>query len=730
MRQNETLLNVINLAAERRLGEALSLLDSYLQAHPQLQSDMEKLQAVNSDYELLLHYWQQGFNDPERDKLYFKLLRRLYTLASNMLLNDHLRNSPFMRNLYSQPRQSGREWSVSAIRAQLEDYVSAQAMLELEPPHTRLPKSHQLHEQHARFMDDLFDYIVTSRLWSEATASAFEAMLLSPTVDLLDRQLIVSAVSLSVMQAFGYHKFSVLCSVYEQADDEALRQRALVGWVMSLGGMKPELYPEVARRVETLCLDDATLQALTELQMQLFYCMEAEDDGRRIHDEIIPDIMKGSHLRMTRQGLEENDEDSLEDILHPEAAEQHMEQMEQSMHRMADMQRSGADIYFGGFSQMKRFPFFSRLSAWFVPFYPQHPAVSDIWENTKGKRFLETVTKIGAFCDSDKYSFVLAFRQVLDRIPQSMLSMVEQGEASPIPLGGQIADDEQRQPAFQRRLYLQNLYRFHRLFSVRSEFVDPFADASRYVFFANPAFRLSRLQEHAMEVAAFLFKRKRTRELTLVLDSIDPARRDYNYYIMRARVEAVGDEQRRLYQQALRLRNDAEQALAGWARCCFDVQAYDDAIEAYQKLVDMQPERLSYQLSLAACMANADRTTEAEPLLFKLNYLHPDNLNVVRILAWTLMNGAKYDQAERYYEQLGQSQSVPSDDIVNHAFCLWLNGKTSDALKLLNTIDDKTSVAESIAAERSFLLGHGLLEVDLQLMLDSLGLSGQSAALN
>ena len=199
---------------------------------------------------------------------------------------------------------------------------------------------------------------------------------------------------------------------------------------------------------------------------------------------------------------------------------------------------------------------------------------------------------------------------------------------------------------------------------------------------------------------------------------------------MRARVETVGDEQRRLYQQALSLRPDAEQALAGWARCCFDAQAYDEAIEAYQKLVDMQPERLSYQLSLAACMANADRTAEAEPLLFKLNYLHPDNLNVVRILAWTLMNGAKYDQAERYYEQLGQSQSVPSDDIVNHAFCLWLNGKTFDALKLLNTIEDKASVAESIAAERSFLLGHDLLEVDLQLMLDSLGLSGQSAALD
>ena len=720
MQQNETLLAIIALAADQHLGRAVSELENYLLAHPQLQSDMEKLQALKADYDLLLHYWQQGFSDPERDHLYAALLRRLYTLGSNMLLNDHLRNSPFMMNVYSRPRHSGREWSVGAIRSQLEDFVSTQAMLELEPEHIRQPKAKKLHEEHARLMYDLFDYIVTSRLWSEATASSFEAMLLSPTIDTTDRQLMVSAITLSVMQAFGYQKFSVLCSVYEHADDEALRQRALVGWVLAMDASKLRLYPEVFDRVATLCADDRALQELIELQMQLFYCMEAEDDGKTIQNEIIPDLMKGNNLRMTRRGLEEVDEESLEDILHPEAAEQSMEHMEQSMHRMADMQKQGADIYFGGFSQMKRFAFFNNLAAWFVPFYPQHPAVSSIWENTKGKRFLETITQIGAFCDSDKYSFVLAFNHVLDRIPPSMLSMVEQGEASPIPLGGQIADEEQRQPAFQRRLYLQNLYRFHRLFPVRSEFVNPFADASRYLFFANPVFRATRLQERTMEVAAFLLKRKRTDELLQVLDSLDASLHNYHYYIIRARVETSPESQRRLYRQALDAKPDSEQALAGWARSCFDARDYDEAIEAYRRLTGMQPDRLSYQLSLAACLANAGRTDEAEPLLFKLQYLNPDNLNVMRILAWTLMDGGKYEQAERYYAQLQSAQKAQPDDTLNHAFCHWLSGKTSEALSLMNSIGDSESVARSIMGERPFLVAHGLHDVDLQLMTDSL----------
>ena len=51
-----------------------------------------------------------------------------------------------------------------------------------------------------------------------------------------------------------------------------------------------------------------------------------------------------------------------------------MEKLEASMKRMNDMQRQGSDVYFGGFSQMKRFPFFSVVANWFMPFYLHHPA--------------------------------------------------------------------------------------------------------------------------------------------------------------------------------------------------------------------------------------------------------------------------------------------------------------------------------------------------------------------
>ena len=466
MQKNETLSQIIDLIEQRRLGRAVNALENFLLSHPSLKRDMESLMALQNDFNLMTDYWQRGFNDPEREQVYSQLLKRLYVLATNIMTRDKMANSRFLTSVHNRPRHIRKDWTMSNVRHQLEDFVSDVAMLELETDDNRQERRKQVYQDHQLLMHDLFDYILTSRLWKESLGEAFTDILLSPTIDTNDQQLIVSAITLSALNAFGFNKFSVLMNVFMKTTDPAIRQRALVGWVLCIDESKVSLYPEMAEMINKACEDETCRNELTELQMQLFYCMEAEQDQKKIHDEIIPDILKGSNIKVTRHGLEEVDDDTLEDILHPDTSERNMERMEESMKQMATMQKEGSDIYFGGFAQMKRMPFYNELSNWFVPFFPQHPAISNIWENTKGKKFLQIITQIGAFCDSDKYSFVLAFEQVLKQFPTKMLKMIENGEASPLPLGGMIELEEQRQPAFIRRMYLQNLYRFFIKFKV------------------------------------------------------------------------------------------------------------------------------------------------------------------------------------------------------------------------------------------------------------------------
>ena len=734
MQKNEQLCHIIDLIEKCQLGRALKGLENYLLSRPRLQHDSERFAALESDYRLMSDYWQRGYADPERQRVYSQLLRRLYVLTTDIMTRDAMAGSRFLASLHSRPRQLRKDWTMASVRRQLEDFVSSVALLDLEPEEHRKERRRKVYEEHQLLMHDLFDYILTSRLWKDSLAEAFTDMLTSPTVDTADQQLIVSAITLSALNAFGFNKFAVLMDVYLKTTDPGVRQRALVGWVFCMDSTKASLYPEMADMVDRVCQDPTTRNELTELQIQLFYCMEAEQDKKKIHDEIMPEILKGSNIKMTRHGLEEIDEDTLDDILHPDNAERNMERMEQSMKQMAAMQREGSDIYFGGFSQMKRMPFFNDLSNWFVPFYPQHPAISDIWENTRGKKFLQVITQVGAFCDSDRYSFVLAFEQVLRQFPAKMLKMVEDGEASPLPLGGKIDVEEQHQPAFIRRMYLQNLYRFYRLFPMRSEFPSPFDDPSRYLFFANALFANDSLQEHTTEVAAFLMKQGKNDEALAVLTqhpAPDAQHPSFDYHtlmgtlLMRRPIDPQQSATEH-FRQALQLRPDSEKALSGYARALFRDHDYEAALACYEKLLTLKPDHTAYMLNAAICMTNLERNEDALRLLYKLDYEQPDNLKVKRVLAWTLTMSQRYEQAQKAYLQLLGAESPQPVDMLNYGYCLWFQGAVGDAIsqfrQYLTTSGDDCNTLEQefMGTEHSLIAAHNISDSEINLMLDAL----------
>ena len=730
MQQNETLKHIIALIEQGSLGRAILQAENVLLTHPN-QDDMEQLIGIKDDYRLMADYWQRGFDDPQRPKVFDHLLRRLYMLVTNMIIHDRLRNSSYMKGVYSRPRHIRKDWSINAIRQELESFVSDVAMLSLEPEHTRQEKSNNIYKNHQLLMHDLFDYIFTSRLWKDALADVFIELLLLPTIDVIDRQLIASAISLSALQAFCYNKFKVLTEVYKKAEEPELRQRALVGWVLVTSAEADKLYPEQRDSIAKLVDNEYCRQELVELQMQLIYCMDAEDDQRIIKDEIMPDIINGSNIKVTRQGLVEMDEDTLEDIIHPEAAEQNMERMEQSMNRMVDMQKQGSDIYYGGFAQMKRFPFYNDLSNWFVPFYPQHPAIASIWQQTKGKKFLQIVTKVGAFCDSDKYSFVLAFDQVISRLPKNMLKMVEAGEATPTPVGGEIGMEEQRQPAFMRRIYLQNLYRFFRLHPVRSEFRSPFEN-SVYLFFANPLFQGTALEKHFLEVAAFMLKRRRYADTLAVLQNVTTPANEFQYQLLMGSVlqkmpESSFISAASCFRRALAIRPDSQKALAGFARANFREQNYDAALEAYDRMLQLQPENKSYLLNKAICLNRLGRNEEAQKVLFKLNYLYPEDQNVSRVLAWTLTEDGKLEQAQKLYNALLSAEHPQPEDLLNNGYCLWFQRHIVSAIGMFRQYIDSMGddnrpdmEREFMRTEHDIITGKGISETEIQLMLDAL----------
>ena len=160
-----------------------------------------------------------------------------------------------------------------------------------------------------------------------------------------DQQVIVSAISLGAMNQFDINKFKTLVKVYQAASDQHVKQRALVGWVLSIfEGM--DIFPEQDAIIHELCSSQAVAKELLTLQIQFFYSSDAEKDNDKIQRDIMPDIMRNSNLTIGRLGIMEKEEDALESILHQDADEKRMEQLEEKVRKMMDMQKQGSDILF------------------------------------------------------------------------------------------------------------------------------------------------------------------------------------------------------------------------------------------------------------------------------------------------------------------------------------------------------------------------------------------------
>lgn len=728
MEHNDALKRVLAALSNRNAGRALTEMANFLAVWPN-SSQQAELDSLRNEYELMARYWRQGFKEPQLQSLYDGLLHRIYGLYANTSLWRRLGGSPFMSTVYSNLMLQTREWSVANVWQELESFVSDVAMVEFEPANKQAMRRDELYTRHFERMSSLFDFIWTSRMWTDATATAFEDMLTSPTIDANDQQLIVSALTLSIINMFDMAKFRLLVNVYRKSSVESVRQRALVGWVMGRSFTFSRVFPEEKMLVDEMLEDPKTQQELTELQIQMIYCINTESDNEKIHSEIMPELMRNNHLRITRDGIEEVEEDPLEDILHPEAEDERMEKMEETFRKMLDMHKQGSDIYYSGFSQMKRFPFFQRVSNWFMPFSYDHPEVKKSIEGQRYEAFLKRLLLSGSFCSSDKYSFVFAYKNVFERLPQSMLDLMAHDEVSLDELI-EAKDDE---PAFVRRTYLQDMYRFFRLFPHAGQFDHPFLkdhELGHVLFFASPLFQNTPQERHFNKVTALLIRQKQYDEALRLLQRYSDASKDYQYYMMKvsalqhsraARTDILPDIQH-CYEQVLLLKPDDERALQGYARTLFAQNKFEEAATTYDRLMLINPEKKSLELNKMVCLTKLGRYEEALKTLYRLNYEAPDDDNTTRVLAWTLTGVGKYEQALPLYDKLVAKESSIADDQLNQGYCLWFAGNIDAAINSFRRYlgESEESADSIIENERALIEEKGITEPEMMMMADSI----------
>lgn len=724
MNVEEILSKAINCLMDRRLSNAIEVLEQLYVQRPSLMGHSE-FEAIKTDYQLMVDYMGRGFSDSHRESLYSTLLQRLYRVAADLEISWRCKNVSAYVNSFRVIDHLNT--SHDFVRTVLESFVSDIAMLSLQPEETREQKSTELYDRHQSFMNRLFSALWTSCQWTDDDCKFYTELLLSPTVMSTDQQVIVSAISLGAMNQFDINKFKTLVNVYQKATDEHVRQRALVGWVLAVfEGM--DIFPEQDTLIRELCENPTITRELLTLQIQFFYSKDAEKDNDKIQRDIMPDIMRNSNLTIGRLGIMEKEEDAIESILHQDADEKRMEQMEEKVRKMMDMQKQGSDIYFGGFSQMKRFPFFNDMVNWFTPFYLNHPALHPVISKLGDTKFLNTLMERSNFCESDRYSFAFALEQIINQLPSDIKEVI----GSDAMLGPLAESDDMEDAISIRRTYLQDLYRFFRLYHTANDFINPFEDNGKgdfvadTFFFTYKSFMGTGLDDVKLRLASHLYKHQQMTELAELLTTFQSS--DPRYVILMGYTNINMGKAEFAYQffdYALKTEPDNQWALKGKARAALDAEDYKTAEEVYTELLKLEPGHKNYTMNRCVALLKLGRTSEVREELFRLDYQYPEDMNVKRVLAWAMLSDNSLDKASQLYDTL--LTSTPAhEDYLNAGYCQWAMGNVQRAVELFREWMVKSGksteqLLEEFRSDADTLEMYGISETDCFLMLSLVG---------
>lgn len=724
METDNTLSGLRNaLGKDVFLGQAILALHEY-QSRYSFLSPSDQLADIERDYRLMKDFLLQGYADPKREELYRQLLRRVYILSCEMDLTVALKTD----GVYSSAQSVSRHINVTPenVRSQLENYVQDVAMAGLSTANTNSENTlHELYKRHFSYMNCLFAAILSSPQWTLGYSQAFAEMLLAPTIEPSDAQWLASAVMLSAINFPDVNKLKTLQTLFMHTSDETLRQRALVGWSLSIPSFRQDLFPEIGQMISEACTPDI-LQELLELQKQVVFCIQAEEDNRTIQQDIMPELIRNSNVRFTRFGIEEAGDDAVESILNPNADDEKMERVEQGMRRMMDMQRQGADIYFGGFSQMKRFPFFSYLCNWFAPFSLNHYMLDDTCRSLSDNRFLQMLFEKGPFCDSDKYSFAFAVAQVVNRLPDNMREMMGNEEM----FGQAMQDEELLSPTYIRRKYLQDVYRFFRLYPQKASFVSPFSSGkNRRLLFSLSLRETDFGSQCSMDLARFLYKK---RQYELLIAHLNAYRQgtDADYFALYGwalvRLNRH-QEAKNCFEEGLRIAPDNERLLLGMAQSCFVTGDYAMSAIHFDTLRKAFPQHWRYALNYCLSAVEDGRSSAVMNELYHLQYEHENDISVLRAIAWAYLKQGLPGKAQLPCDQILSSSSPLPDDYLNASYCYWAQKDIQKVVSLLRQYSEKgdkkrfeQQLTAKWNADQDVLNGLGISETDRHIMLDIL----------
>lgn len=718
---------IIRLLDDNRLKEALARISAYAASVSswELKEETEYLQT---SYGLMLEYALRGLKDPGRGEQFRRMKRTAYELADRV----HALAGSTALHAVRDGLAAGPQHSIDFLRRELERLTAELEVARLlySDREERLRQTEETRRKRVALTDELFNKAWTSTHWNEAEAAEADAMLAADGVTPNDVAVLTSGVTLSLLAVFDVRKFLFLADAFGHAAD-IVNRRAVTGIALAAyyHAARLRLYPEAEARLTLLNDDETYAEALCRVQTELLQsARETQKVDRRMR-EIIPQIIKGARMKKPWETDLEKRED--EDGNPEWEAWIDRSGIGERLHELGELQTNGADIYMSTFAQLKIFPFFRQAAHWFYPFDPEHPdlAATDTGDE-KSPTLLGALMASDLFCNTDKYSFSLAISR-MDAQQRSFLARQfgQQQELSEETKAEMLAGLRRRaEKNLVIRQYVQDLYRFFKLWAHRSEMHDIFADRLD-LWKSAPLSPALRQKEHIRKLADYLFSHGYLDEAGELYEEIISlhARTDAQLWQKTGyAAQKAGDYEKaiRCYLQADLFAPDNVWNNRRLAQCYRKSGRHEQALEYYRKVEQAEPERLDATLLAGQCLVELGRYDEALTCFFKVEYLDKSPQDARRAIAWCYLMTGCYDKAVKYYDLLLGEPQPTRDDWMNAGHVCHLRGQTERAVECYRKSQELCGGHDEFIRlfrrDADDLMRLGLDEADLSVLLDEL----------
>ena len=651
--------DIIQLLEQHRLNEAFTQLRAFLPATGN-ERLISLLDQAEDTYKYMLQYVGKNMDDPQRPSIYLSLCRTIYELADQGQLLYSMQKGGVGQQLKAKRTPSGISYRELIAELKRIDRLMSQTPAGSKEEEGQRSEPGGIYYQHVKTLDQLFDKTWTSLLWNEEEYRECQEMLLSDAILANDIAVFLSGITLSLIRLFDSRKFQFLIDTYRLNKNSITSHRVVagIGLAVYYHLKRIELYPTLIDTLKSLQEDTVFSLWLFHLQRCLLLSRETEKMSRKLQEEILPQLMPKNGIS---PDLKIEDFEDFEGK-NPEW-ESSIENISDSIRTLNDWQKEGFDAFMSAFSKMKNDSFFQTPAHWFYPFDPRSAGLSGYIDEKK-KGFITMLFKNSTTCDSDKYSMALTlFKDMNAKQFDGIFSSMDFPDAS-------IAEDED--PFVYMQQYIQDLYRFSKLWIYRTEEHDIFTD--KLDLWNNALLRPFFFQgQQALAIAELLLRQGYYEEAAELFRNLSIQNKlpdiwqklGYAYQQLKQYAEAV-----KAYRQADVLEPDSVWTLTHMAQCYKHLGDYGKAYESYRQAEALRPDDLTILLQAGKCLATLRKYEEALSCFFKVEYLHKDPKKAQRAIAWCYFMTRRYDDALKYYQKLAEkSQTITSDYLnMGHVF--------------------------------------------------------------